>query len=236
MKIFAKIRFLYGVSIVIIVAGFIMVPLIYLFPNRSNYILHKYNALIMKLIGAKIESFGKRDNSVDMFIINHQGVIDIVAMEAEELTDIRWIAKKQLFDIPWLGNLLKLPNMISIDRENKAGLVKLFRDAKETKSLKSHRILAIFPEGTRAKEQKLKKFKSGAKLLAEKLKLKVQPVVITNSKKILNQHEFLGDSGTVYIHYLEPFVVDKNNKDWYQDLQKSMQEIIDNQEKKGIYR
>ncbi len=236
MKIFAKIRFLYGVSIVVIVAGAIMVPLIYLFRDRSSYILHKYNALIMKLIGAKIKTIGKRDNSVDMFIINHQSVIDIIAMEAEELSDIRWIAKKQLFDIPWLGNLLKLPNMISIDRENKAGLIKLFRDAKETKNLTPHRILAIFPEGTRAKEQKLKKFKSGAKLLAEKLKLKIQPVVITNSKKILNQHEFLGGSGTVYIHYLKPFIVDKNNKNWYQDLQKSMQEIIDNQENKGIYR
>ncbi len=236
MKIFAKIRFLYGASIVALVAGGIMVPLMYLFRDRSSYILHKYNALIMKLIGAKIKTIGKRDNSVDMFIINHQGVIDIIAMEAEELTDIRWIAKKQLFDIPWLGNLLKLPNMISIDRENKAGLIKLFRDAKETKNSKSHRILAIFPEGTRAKEQKLRKFKSGAKLLAEKLKLKIQPVVITNSKKILNQHNFTGGSGTVYINYLEPFIVNKDNKDWYQNLQISMQKVIDNQEKKGIYR
>ncbi len=236
MKIFAKIRFLYGTSIIAIVAGVIMVPLMFLFRDKSSYILHKYNALIMKLIGAKIETTGKRDNSVDMFIINHQGVIDIIAMEAEQLSNIRWIAKKELFDIPWLGNLLKLPNMISIDRENKAGLIKLLSDAKETKNSKPHRILAIFPEGTRAKEQKLKKFKSGAKLLAEKLKLKIQPVIITNSKKILNQHEFIGGSGTVYIHYLEPFVVDKLNRDWYQDLQKSMQKIIDNQEKKGIYR
>ena len=236
MKIFARIRFLYGVSIIVIVAGLIMIPLVYLFRDKSSYILHKYNALIMKLLGAKIKTIGKRDNSVDMFIINHQGVIDIVAMEAEQLTDIRWIAKKQIFDMPWLGNLVKLPKMISVDRENKAGLIKLLRDAKETKESKPHRILAIFPEGTRAKEQKLKKFKNGAKLLAEKLQLKVQPVVITNSKKILNQHEFLGGSGTVYIHYMKPFVVDKNNKNWYQDLQKSMQEIIDNQEKRGIYR
>ncbi len=236
MKIFARIRFLYGVFIIVAVAGLIMVPLMYLFKSRANYILYKYNGLIMKLIGAKIETIGERDNSVDMFIINHQGVIDIIAMEAEQLTDIRWIAKKQIFDIPWLGNLVKISNMISIDRENKAGLVKLFRDAKETKKSNPHRILAIFPEGTRAKEQKLKKFKSGAKLLAEKLKLKVQPVVITNSKKILNQHEFKGESGTVYIHYLEPFVVDKDNKSWYEDLQKSMQEIIDNQERIGVYR
>jgi 1-acyl-sn-glycerol-3-phosphate acyltransferase len=208
----------------------------YLFRKNSSIILHKYNALIMKLIGGKIETQGTRDNSADMFIINHQGIIDIIAMEASQLTDIRWIAKRQLFEIPWFGNLVKLPNMVNVDRENKAGLLKLIRDAKETKESKPHRILAIFPEGTRAKEQKLRDFKSGAKILAEKLKLKVQPIIITNSKKLLNQHNFTGEATTVYIKYLEPFKVDKTNKEWYKNLQRTMQQEIDNQAQQGILR
>ncbi len=236
MKIFAKIRFYYEALVITIVAGGIMIPLMYIFRSKTNEILHKYNALIMKLIGAKIETIGKRDNSVDMFVINHQGIIDIIAMEAEQLTNIRWIAKKQLFDVPWFGNLVKLSDMISIDRENKAGLIKLFRDAKETKESNPHRILTIFPEGTRNQEQKLKKFKSGAKLLAEKLELAIQPIVITNSKKLLNQHELIGEKSTVYINYLDKFEVDKSNKDWYRDLQLSMQKVIDEEEKKGRYR
>ena len=197
MKIFAKIRFYYEAFIITIVTSTIMIPLMYLFRKNSSIILHKYNALIMKLIGGKIETQGTRDNSADMFIINHQGIIDIIAMEASQLTDIRWIAKRQLFEIPWFGNLVKLSNMVNVDRENKAGLLKLIRDAKETKESKPHRILAIFPEGTRAKEQKLRDFKSGAKILAEKLKLKVQPIIITNSKKLLNQHNFTGEATTV---------------------------------------
>jgi len=152
MKIFAKIRFYYEAFIITIVTSTIMIPLMYLFRKNSSIILHKYNALIMKLIGGKIETQGTRDNSADMFIINHQGIIDIIAMEASQLTDIRWIAKRQLFEIPWFGNLVKLSNMVNVDRENKAGLLKLIRDAKETKESKPHRILAIFPEGTRAKE------------------------------------------------------------------------------------
>jgi 1-acyl-sn-glycerol-3-phosphate acyltransferase len=236
MKIFARIRFYYEAFIITVVAGGIMIPLMFLFRDRTSYILHKYNGLIMKLIGAKIESRGKRDNSVDMFIINHQGIIDIIAMEAEQLSNIRWVAKKQLFDVPWFGNLVKLSNMISIDRENKIGLVKLFRDAKETKDGKPHRILAIFPEGTRNQKQKLKKFKSGAKLLAEKLELVIQPIVITNSKKLLNQHNLTGERTTVYINYLDKFKVNKNNKNWYQELQNRMQKVIDEEEKKGRYR
>jgi len=236
MKIFAKIRFYYEALVIAIVAGGIMIPLMFFFRKKTSQTLHVYNALILKLIGAKIKTKGERDNSVDMFIINHQGIIDIIAMEAEQLSDIRWIAKKQLFDIPWLGNLVKLPNMISIDRENKAGLIKLFSDAKETKESNPHRILTIFPEGTRAKGQKLRKFKSGAKLLAEKLQLTVQPIVITNSKKLLNQHELTGERTTVYINYLDKFKVNKADKNWYNNLQISMQNVIDEEEKKGRYR
>jgi len=236
MKIFAKIKFYYAVFVITLITGLFMIPLMYLFRKNSSQILHKYNVLIMKLIGGKIETQGKRDNNADIFIINHQGVVDIIVMEASELTDIRWIAKREIFETPWFGNVVKLSNMINVDRENKAGLLKLIRDAKETRDNKPHRVLAIFPEGTRAKGQKLRNFKSGAKILAEKLKLKVQPIVITNSKKLLNQHELIGKATTVYIKYLEPFRVDKSNKEWYKNLQITMQQEIDNQEKKGILR
>jgi len=128
MKIFAKIKFYYDVLVISLVTSFIMIPLMFLFRKDSSKILHKYNALIMRLIGGKIEIEGIRDNSVDMFIINHQGVVDIIVMEASELTDIRWIAKREIFKFPWLGNVVKLSNMISVDRENKIGLLKLIKD------------------------------------------------------------------------------------------------------------
>jgi 1-acyl-sn-glycerol-3-phosphate acyltransferase len=185
----------------------------------------------MRLIGGKIETSGSRDNNADMFIINHQGVIDIIAMEASELTDIRWVAKRQLFDTPWFGYLLELPNMVNVDRENKSGLIKLIRDAKETKEDTNHRTLAIFPEGTRTDKQELRAFKAGAKMVAEKLKLKIQPVVITNSKKLLSQQDNTAHSATVHIEYLDTFIANRADKGWYKELQNRMQTIIDNEKK-----
>ena len=227
MKIFAKIRFYYAIAIIASIAGIIMVPLMLLFKDDRSKILHKYNAIIIRLIGGKIETKGDRDISADMFIINHQGVIDIIAMEASELTDIRWVAKRQLFDAFWFGNLLKLPNMVNVDRENKSGLIKLIKDAKETKEAEHHRTLAIFPEGTRSDKQKLRAFKAGAKIIAEKLKLKIQPVVITNSKKLLDQHRHTSYPTAVHIEYLDTFIADRKDKEWYKNLQNRMQEVID---------
>lgn len=229
MKIFAKIRFFYGALVISIVTALMMIPLMMLFKNRRSDILHTYNALILKLMGTKVETHGERDSNVDMFVINHQGIIDIIAMEAVENTDIRWIAKKELFDLPWFGHLLKIPNMIRVDRENKAGLIKLMRDVKETIEDQPYRTLAIFPEGTRSDGQELLSFKSGTKMVAEKLAITIQPIVITNSKHVLNEHNQTAHfPSSVHINYLETFQVDKTNKEWYNELQARMQAVIDN--------
>lgn len=229
MKIFAKIRFYYGAATISFIAAGIMVPLMLLFSKKRSDILHYFNRIILFLLGGKLISHGKRDNTVDMFIVNHQGIIDIISLEADSNTDIRWVAKKQLFDAPWFGYLLKLPNMIEIDRENKSGLLKLLRDTKETIDSKDKRIITIFPEGTRTDEQELLPFKGGTKIIAQKLELTIQPIIITNSKKLLNEHNKTAGNATVHITYLEPFKVSKANKGWYEELRTTMQKSIDNE-------
>ena len=229
MKIFATIRFYYGAATISFIAAAIMVPLMIIFPKKKSKVLHYWNRVIIFLLGGKIISHGKRDNSVDMFISNHQGIIDIVSLEADSNTNIRWVAKKQLFDAPWFGYLLKLPKMIEIDRENKTGLVKLLRDTKETVKSSPKRVIAIFPEGTRTDKQELLEFKGGTKVIAEKLELTIQPIVITNSKKLLNEHIKTAGNATVHITYLKPFKVSKANKDWYNKLRATMQKSIDNE-------
>jgi 1-acyl-sn-glycerol-3-phosphate acyltransferase len=221
MKIFAKIRFYYGAATISFIAAGIMVPLMMIFKNRRSTILHYWNSVIMSLIGGTIVTHGKRDNSADMFVMNHQGIIDIISIEAAENTNLCWVAKKQLFDTPWFGYLLKLPKMIEVDRENKSGLIKLLKDSKEIKE--TSRVIAIFPEGTRTDKQKLLNFKGGTRIISNKLKLSIQPIIITNSKWLLNEHNKTAHSTTVHITYLDTFQVNSDNKDWYSNLQKKMQ-------------
>ena len=118
--------------------------------------------------------------------------------------------------------------MISLDRSSKAGLIKLLKDVKETVEVK-HRAVAIFPEGTRAKEQSLLPFKQGTKMIAEKMKLKVQPVIITGSKWVLNEHEKTGHSGTVHYKFMPTIEVEKEDENWFNDLHESMQKGIDDE-------
>lgn len=233
---FAKIRFFWDAFVISAVVALGMIPLIYLTPSRKGTIIHKLNSMILFLVGAKIDKEGERDPKAKLFLINHQSIIDIITLEAIENTHMSWVAKKELFEVPWFGRLLKRGDMISVDRENKAGLVKLFKDAKESIESKG-RAVAIFPEGTRAKAQKLLRFKSGPKFIAQKLNLRVQPIVIVGSKWILNEHEKSAHSGSVKVIYLPAFDVDGSDEQWYEKTAKKMQEIIDIQEREnGIFR
>ncbi len=226
MKIFAKIRFYWGAIVISLNTAVLMIPALMIFNKHKSTIVHHINRLTLFMMGAKLSQEGKMDTQADMYVMNHQGIIDIVAFEALQNNHVRWVAKKELFDALWFGNLLRHGEMISLDRSSKAGLIKLIKDVKESKEV-LHRPVAIFPEGTRAKEQALLNFKQGTKMIANKLHLKVQPVVITGSKWVLNEHDRTGHSGTVHYKFLPTIDVSTAEKEWFDQLHEKMQEVID---------
>ncbi|MBD3790070.1 MAG: 1-acyl-sn-glycerol-3-phosphate acyltransferase [Campylobacterales bacterium] len=228
MKIFAKIRFFWGAFVIAFVVGLIMIPAIALFNKHKGIIMHKLNRVILFLLGAKLEQEGEMDTNADMYIMNHQGIVDIIAMEALQTNHLRWVAKKELFNMPWFGNLLKFGDMISLDRENKAGLVKLLKDVKESTEIKG-RAVAIFPEGTRAKGQELLPFKQGTNMVAKKLDLKVQPVVITGSKQLINEHTQTAHNAVVRFHFLPTVHVKDTGDEWFKEVHEQMQKVIDHE-------
>jgi 1-acyl-sn-glycerol-3-phosphate acyltransferase len=225
MKIFAKIRFYYSALVISAVVS-IMIVLLNLFPDRKGRILHFWNKVMLKLMGADVEVVGKPDDRAQLFLMNHQGIVDIITLEALLDRNLRWVAKKELFEVPWFGKLLSSGEMISVDREDRRGLIKLMKDVKESLEV-MHRPVAIFPEGTRSKDQRLLPFKEGAKFIAEKFGLVVQPVVILGSKSVVNEHEKTSVGGNLKVIFLPSVDVSEAPETWYEDLRTRMQEIID---------
>lgn len=228
MNIIAKIKFYYSSFIIFVIVAFFMIPLIAIFRNKKNIIIHRLNRLILLLIGGKLSQIGTMDADADIFIINHQGIVDIIGLEALQTNHLRWIAKKELFEIPYIGYLLRLGEMIPLDRGDKRsmpGLMKEIRYSRDT----LNRQVAIFPEGTRAKSQKLLAFKAGTKIIAEKLNLKVQPIVITGSKMLFDEGKKTAHSSTVVYNFLPTIDMTNAPEDWYDNVAIQMQEIIDDE-------
>jgi 1-acyl-sn-glycerol-3-phosphate acyltransferase len=225
MKILQKIK---ATSILIqfVITVTIVIILMAIFPKSHWKIRQTWAKMQRWFIGYDLNIDGAPDPEADMLIINHQSLLDIILLEATYPRNIAWVAKKEIADIPFFGKIITLPKNISINRDDKKSLLKLFADAKE--SLQNERVIAIFPEGTRGDGKKLAPFKAGTKLIASKLKLKVQPIVVVNTRDVLDSQNFLAKSGKVKLIYLDSFFV-KDNKNWFEDVQKQMQEVLDNE-------
>jgi 1-acyl-sn-glycerol-3-phosphate acyltransferase len=183
--------------------------------------------LIRKAVFFKIEVKGKEDPDAQIFLLNHQSDIDIVIMETISTRDIAWVAKKELFQIPFFGLALKLPQDIAVERESKTSLIKLLKDAKAV--IKTNRVIAMFPEGTRSTKGTMLPFKSGAKIVADSNKLRVQPIVLMQSAKYYNIKEFHYKTGKIKAIYLESFIADKSDENWLSDLRIKMQKVYDDE-------
>lgn len=224
MKIFAVISWLYA-TIIIALSLSIMILTFYLLPRPYS---RKLSAWLIKIFTFfSIEIKGKEDPQAQIFLMNHQSDLDIAVMEIISKRDMAWVAKKELFDMPFFGLALKLPKDISVERESKTSLVKLLKDAKEV--LKTNRAIAMFPEGTRSSREQMLPFKSGAKLLADANSLRVQPVVLMETAKHYNTKKFLYKPGKIKVIFLDSFVADKNDSEWLNNLREKMQKVYNDE-------
>lgn len=224
MKIFARISWFYATAII-----FIAITLsIILFPILPRPYPRKIsNWMIRYLTFFRTNIKGNEDPEAQMFLLNHQSDMDIGVLETSTKRDLVWVAKKALFDVPFLGLAMRLPEDIEIERESKTSLVKLLRAAKER--VKKKKTIAMFPEGTRSKNGRMLPFKSGAKFVADKYKLKVQPVVLVDTLGCYNLHALSYKPQNITVVYMDSFYADKTNPNWLKDLRIKMQEVYDNE-------
>ncbi len=224
MMIFARIRWAYATVVIFLgLALSIIIFPIFKAP-KSQKISSRF---IQLLTGFKIRIKGKEDSEAQMFLLNHQSDMDIAVMELATKKALAWVAKKELFEVPFFGLALKLPEDIAIDRNDKKSLLKLLKDAKDR--LNKGKTITIFPEGTRNRKEKMLPFKSGAKVIADMYKLKVQPVVLMQTAKHYDIKRFYYKPGTITVIFMEPFYADKNDELWLKNLREKMQRVYDDE-------
>ena len=201
----------------------ITVVLMYIFKKHTHKVIKAWMIFQMYVLGIKLETQGNLDESCDMILLNHQSLLDIIVMEYIHSRDLAWVAKKEITDLFFFGHIIKAPRMISVDRENKAGIIHLLKEAKDR--LDKGRPIAMFPEGTRSDGKSMLSFRPGAKMLANRFNLRVQPIVLFNTRNIVDSKKLLATPGIVKVIYLEPVQADKNT-DWFEKVEEKMNEVF----------
>jgi len=110
---------------------------------------------------------------------NHISAYDPPLLAAIFSRPVRFMAKKELFENPFMRFVLFLADAFPVDRsKNDITAVK-----KALSVLKNQEILGLFPEGTRGEEGKLGNPKLGSVMLAIKSGVPIVPIGIKNIKK-----------------------------------------------------
>jgi 1-acyl-sn-glycerol-3-phosphate acyltransferase len=140
-----------------------------------------------------------------VFLANHQSLFDIPVLLASLPVPARFMAKRELFQIPLFGWALKVGGFIPVERGAGKSARGSFRAA--TARLQSGGSVLLFPEETRSPDGQLLPFKRGGFLLAQQAGLPVVPVGIRGTLGVRQRKSFRIHPGRVLVRYGTPIPV-----------------------------
>lgn len=169
-------------------------------------------------ISGSLEINGRQNVPSDKSVIsvsNHLSIIDPALCATAVSKEPRFLAKKELFRFP-VSIFLKFYGAFPLNRGRVD--ISAFQWAKNQLSSKNNSLL-IFPEGTRSKDQRIKRGYNGATLLAIDTESIILPIGIYGTERITNYFQFLFPKKKVTVNIGEPFRVtnlpQKKNKEIY---------------------
>jgi 1-acyl-sn-glycerol-3-phosphate acyltransferase len=163
---------------------------------------------LFRLCGVKVSVSGTEHMDTArgyVVVANHQSHLDIPALFATLPTIPRFLAKRELWKVPFLGAALRLGGHIPVDRASG-------KSARGSIDAAAHRVeqgvtVLLFPEGTRGDGMTLGKFKTGAFHVAKTARAAILPVGVVGSRNVLPKHGRFVRPGLIRVKIGQPIEV-----------------------------
>ncbi|MCP4106927.1 MAG: 1-acyl-sn-glycerol-3-phosphate acyltransferase [Desulfobacteraceae bacterium] len=126
-----------------------------------------------------------RKGQTYMIVSNHQSQLDIL-VAFRLFFPFKWVSKAEVFRLPFIGWNMSLNRYIKLKRGETESVKQMMAECEKTVSNGSS--VWFFPEGTRSPTGIAGKFKTGAFIIAQKMKIPILPIVINGSKNALPKH------------------------------------------------
>lgn len=118
-----------------------------------------------------------------VFIANHQGAFDIFLIYGFLNRNFKWMLKKSLRKLPFVGKACESAGYIFVDKSSPRKIVETIRSAERV--LQGGTSMVVFPEGRRTFTGHMGEFKKGAFLMADQLQMPVIPLTIDGAFDVL---------------------------------------------------
>jgi 1-acyl-sn-glycerol-3-phosphate acyltransferase len=137
-----------------------------------------------------------------VLVANHESLGDILVLFGL-FRPFKWVSKKSVFRVPFIGWNMWLNRYVGLVRGNKASVMQMIRQCEAW--IDRGVPVLLFPEGTRSPDGEVKAFKDGAFQLATKKGCPVYPIVLTGTRSVLPKHGFvLRQSAACSLRVLDP--------------------------------
>ena len=137
-----------------------------------------------------------------VFVSNHQGAFDIFLIFGHLHRNFKWMMKRQLRSIPFVGYACEKSHQIFVDKRGPSKVKETYDKARHT--LKEGMSVVVFPEGSRTPDGRMHRFKKGAYQIADDLSLPVVPMTIDGSYRVLSKNSKLIRPGKITLTIHEP--------------------------------
>jgi 1-acyl-sn-glycerol-3-phosphate acyltransferase len=229
-----------GIFLSIALAAILSIPSTII--DRSGYFGHVFAKMGGKLIlffaGLKVNCKGIENvdkTKTQVFAVNHLSYLDVPLIYSILPVQVGWLAKKELFRLPFLGWLMKANKFIPVEEGEGRKVVESLNETVE-KVRKGARIV-IFPEGSRSGNGELLPLKKLLFRLCVKTGVPIVPIFIKGTNDALMPESTLIRPGNVYARigkeietkkYQPNKVVDLMN-DFKDSIIKLREEMIEDQ-------
>jgi 1-acyl-sn-glycerol-3-phosphate acyltransferase len=148
-------------------------------------------------VRVRVEGVENIPPGVCVFAANHISNVDPLAFVPAIPGRVSLLVKKELFRIPILSTAMRLVEFVPVDREDKEAAASSVDVAVER--LRAGTSFAVYPEGTRSPDGRLRAFKKGAFVMAIQAGVPVVPVSIVGAQTLLRKGDWRLHPGEVSI-------------------------------------
>ena len=164
----------------------------------QHYCMRRWSKDNLWLSRARVEIVGMEHIDParpQIFAANHSGLHDILSLAAHLPVQFRWVAKKSLFNVPFMGWHMRRSGYIPIDRENPREAARSIIEA--ARMIQGGVNAIAFPEGTRSRTGDIGQFRSGALALALRAGVPLVPITLEGSYRVIMPKTLQVNPGTI---------------------------------------
>jgi len=160
-----------------------------------------------------------------ILMANHESYLDVPALIGVCPVPIRFVARKEVFKTPVMGQAMRATGQISVDRSNRAQAIESLSQA--AKRIAKGRTVLVFPEGTRSSDGHLQAFKKGGFMLALEAQVPIIPVGVAGTRRIVPRGEWRFQPGVVGVSMGAPIETKGLNVDDRDALMSRVREALE---------